>query len=91
MYKNILKNDLIVATDMEEGEVVCLDVVSGNYYGINDVAKDIWDLLTDIHSENEIVNELIQNYDVDKDTLRDDVRTYLEELKASNLITYDEQ
>ena len=41
MYKNIEKNEMIVTTDMEDGEVVCLNVSTGEYFGVKELGLEI--------------------------------------------------
>ena len=90
MYKNIEKNEMIVTTDMEDGEVVCLDVTTGEYFGLKDLGLEIWNMLSGINDENAIVAKLMEEYDAPEEQIRTDTREYLAELCQNGLITCEE-
>lgn len=90
MLTNIEKNEMVVTTEMEDGEVVCLDISTGEYFGLKELGLDIWNMITEYSDENKIVASLMEQYDVSEEQIREDVRNFLSDLKQSGLITCDE-
>lgn len=68
-------------------EVVMLDTESGFYFGLNSVASDIWSLLQQPISLDEIVQELLEQYAVDPQVCTDDTRVLLEQMLDKKIIT----
>lgn len=68
------------------GEEVILDLVSGTYYGLNDVATDVWRLLASPRRIEEICDVLVQSYDVERARLETDVLSLLRDLLNHDLI-----
>ncbi len=71
-----------------EGTVLL--IVSGMMHQLNILGGEIWKLLDGTRSDTEIVNELQQIFDVDRETLGGDVRAFLEDLKLRGWISYEE-
>ena len=88
MYTKIKKNELIVTTDMEDGELICLDITTGEYFGMDSVAKDIWEALDEKDNIDGLLEHLLQIYDVETEQLKRDIEAYLDELRDNELITY---
>ena len=72
------------------GEGTVLLVVSGMMHQLNLIGGEIWKLLDGTRGEEDIVDELYGMFDVDRDTLRADVRGFLEDLAARGWISYDQ-
>lgn len=68
------------------GEEVILDLVSGTYYGLNDVATRVWRLLASPRRIEEICDVLVLTYDVDRARLETDVLALLRDLLNHDLI-----
>ena len=68
------------------GEIVALNVEKGLCYGLNEIASRVWDLLDQPRSLGEICQALVQSYDVDDDTCRQEVATLLQDLLAEELV-----
>jgi hypothetical protein len=71
---------------LEDGAVV-LELESGNYYTLNDVAQRIWDLLDGERSLEEIQAIVQEEFDVSEETVNRDLRELIEFLVAEKLIT----
>lgn len=76
----------IFSCDMAE-EKALLHVTSNKYYGLNPVGARIWSLLQEQpRTVKEIYTILLGEYEVEPETLETDLHTFLNELRASNLI-----
>lgn len=72
------------------GEKVMVDFESGKYYMLKGVANDIWDLLVDGVTVDEIVNTLLSEYDVTEEVCRNEVKKFLEQMVAYRFIQMEE-
>ena len=105
--KNITRNPEVVWREEEEarddvisamgrgedasGEGTVLLMVAGMMHQLNILGGEIWTRLDGSRDEAEIVDELYEVFDVDKDTLAGDVRAFLDDLAKRGWIRYDEQ
>lgn len=67
-------------------EAVLLDPSSGSYYGLNEVAARILDLAREETTIDQIVDRLLDEFDVERQRLAADVVTFVEDLEARGLI-----
>ena len=74
-----------VACEVGEEKVV-LQTNSGQYLGMNPVGAFIWDLLKTPRQASELVDQVMQRYDVDATTARADVDAFVSELSEAGLI-----
>jgi len=73
------------------GEIVLLDLRSENYFGLDEIGTRIWSLLETGINIGEVVQILLQEYDVDQITLEADVADLLERLLEAELIHYSDE
>ena len=66
--KYTIKADIITA-DMD-GELVMMDIMSGKYYNLGKTGGTIWNLLESPKTLDELVDALIDKYDVDRATCK---------------------
>lgn len=76
--------DTVFAQEIE-GEMVLLDMNTENYFGLDSVASDIWKLLQEGKTVGETYDALLEMYDVDPDTLRNDLETFTKTLIDNKL------
>lgn len=69
-----------------EDEVVMVDVELGKYFTLNSVASSIWEIVTSPMTTDEIVEELMHEYDIDKATCTSETKTFLDELVKLGLV-----
>ena len=75
----------VVCADLG-GEVVLLNADTGTYFGLDAVGADIWHLVAEGASEDEILDRLLDDYDVEPERLRVDVSTFLARLADNGLV-----
>lgn len=75
----------IDATDLN-GEKVMMNLDKGKYFALNPVGSRIWDIINKEINVNEIVNILLNEYVIDRETCEKSVVNYLEILKDAELI-----
>lgn len=81
----VVATDQSVSSDLA-GERVLLHLESGVYYGLNGVGSQIWEVLTEKTTLQEIVNHLEGMYDVDRSVLEDDVLELVSDLVDAGLV-----
>jgi Coenzyme PQQ synthesis protein D (PqqD) len=69
-----------------EGEAVLLNMQNGIFFGLNPVAKRMWELLNELGQAEEVLKQLLQEYDASEEQLRKDLVDFIEKLKSKGLI-----
>ena len=94
IYKLHLNNIVQRKKDLLESNIddekVMMSLENNEYYGLNSVASRIWELLTEKQSISSIVNQLMEEYDIDRENCEKDVLDFIQELNEKNLIQVDE-
>ncbi len=68
-----------------EGTVLL--IVSGMMHQLNLLGGEIWKLLDGTRDEGGVVDELLNIFEVDRETLEADVRAFIEDITARGWIT----
>jgi len=74
-----------VSSDLA-GEAVILSLQTGMYYGLDQVAAHIWELLRTPTSVADIRDTILQQFDVEPEACERDVLTFLRQLAEQGLI-----
>ena len=68
-------------------EVVLMSIAADSYFGLDPVGSYIWELLEKQPSSfDELVQLLVEEYDVDEQTCRNDVKKFIDEMSEKKLI-----
>lgn len=70
------------------GEKVMIDFESGKYFMIKGAGNDIWDMMKDGITAQEIIEGLLKIYDVDETTCRESVVAFIGQMKDYGFISY---
>lgn len=81
----IKRREDLVAQEMD-GELVMLDMRSGQYFGLDSVASAIWQRIEEPVSIQQLCTQLEEEYDVSHHRCADDVLTFLAELNQKELV-----
>ena len=68
------------------GEIVLLDLASESYFGLDEIGARIWALLNEEKAMGQILEVLLEEYEVDRARLEKDVNELLENLLEAGLI-----
>lgn len=87
-----LKFSNCIAWQIEQTEnfVYVLNNETKKWYFFNDISKDIWLQIQENRSINDIVKVLMSEYEVDFQTLLNDIKDYILSLLKEGLVTYEE-
>jgi hypothetical protein len=69
-----------------EGETVLLDLNSERYFGLDDSGTRSWSLLMELDRPEAVVERMLQEFEVDEDTLRADLVVLLTRLLDGGLL-----
>ncbi len=75
-----------VLTGIVDGEALLLNLATGTYYNMVNVAGYIWSQIETQHSIKEMVEGLIQRYDVSVERARRDLDSFLQKLQKEHLV-----
>ncbi len=91
--KQLTNSDLVarsnkdyIAQPMGE-EIIIMDVDAGKYIAINKMAAEIWAMLDKPVIVNDIVDTLLNRYEVSREQCERETITYLMEMYASKILT----
>ena len=92
MKTSISKNTVIsvaeeqISGDLLDGEVVILNMNDDVYYGLDQVGGNIWNLIQEPKTFGEIIQTLLEEFDVDNQQCSKDVLALLEDMLSKGLI-----
>jgi hypothetical protein len=79
----------LLANELSDSEAVMLDIESGTYFGLRDVAKAIWDRLEQPIRVEDLCSRLVAQFEVDPATCRREVDAFLLDLYTKGLLEVD--
>lgn len=74
-----------IISDMD-GEKVMLSIDNGKYYNFGEIGGEIWNIMTETITIDQVVRTLIDIYDVEQVECEQQVFSFLEQLLEENLI-----
>jgi len=87
--KTILRRDVDLLFNQIDGEVVMLSIENSKYYGMDKVGSRIWELLENPLTFKELVNILMDEYNVSEDKCTNDTLCFLVKLRDRKLLLHD--
>ncbi len=81
------RNEEIVEASID-GETVMMSIDSGLYYGLDNIASRIWQILENPTPVSTICQQLIEEYDVEEQQCQQDVLAFLGNLEENNIIMF---
>lgn len=82
----IYKNDDRFLSNLLGNELVMMDLSTGDYINLNPVGADIWDMLTEPISVNELLSRTINTYDITAEQATPPVFDFVNHLYEQNLV-----
>ena len=81
----ISRTQEIVATDID-GETVMMSIENGKYYGLDLIGSRIWKLMEKPIKVSDLINILLEKFDVDRETCERDVLKFLNDLNGDKIL-----
>jgi len=75
----------IVDSDID-GETVMMSIENGEYYGLDDIGSRIWELIEHPVKVSDLIDTLLERFDVDRETCEIDVLKFLNELNEDRIL-----
>ena len=88
LNKKVTFSDTVFAQEVD-GEMVLLDMNSENYFGLDEVGTAIWQAMQEKETLQEVLDVLLEQYEVESDVLEKDLTDFVGKLKESGLIEVD--
>jgi hypothetical protein len=73
-----------------QGETVLLQLDSGEYFGLDETATRIWQLIVEKGDLDAVAAAMVEEFDVEPAILAQDLSRLVEELRGKRLIELDE-
>ncbi len=86
----VAREDLL-SSNLSDEELVMMDIDRGYYYGLENVAKAIWDVLGQPQSILSICNKIVEEYDADPQMVKEDTIKFVGEMLDEKLIVIYEE
>ena len=74
-----------------DGEMVLLNLDTGNYYGLDPVGTRMWNLLKERGTTEKVVETMKEEYEVKEENLRGDLEELVKKLAEKGLVKADGQ
>ncbi len=81
----ITRKDEVAAANMD-GEIVMMNIETGNYYNLGKTGSIIWNMLESPISVETLIHGLMEKYNVTQQQCEVEVLSYLNELRGEGLI-----
>jgi hypothetical protein len=81
----MLKTNEEIIWRVVDDEALILDTTSGYYFSMNGTATDIWCLLNEGKSIDEVAQTIAQQYEIDAETAKNDVRELIANLSKEQI------
>jgi len=85
MSSVIKKRDDLVSAPIDK-ETALMSIEQGNYYGIDEVGTRIWEIISDETTVSDLCGKLLDEFEVDEETCREETLRFLEDLASEKLI-----
>ena len=82
--------DTVFAQEVD-GEMVLLDMESENYFGLDEVGTAIWQAMQEKENLKEVLEVLLEQYEVEEEMLKKDLFDFVGKLVESGLVKVEER
>jgi hypothetical protein len=83
---SIIQRDPEVITAEAAEDLIMVSIATGYYYGVSDVARQIWDAIEHPKMISELVDGLTARYKVDSSLCQDQTLSFLQALLEEGLL-----
>jgi hypothetical protein len=84
--ESVVQRDPDQEFSMIDDEVVMLSLKNGEYYALNSVASRIWEIIGEQRAVKEILEVLMEEFEVDQETCVNDTVECLEDFREKELL-----
>lgn len=69
-----------------DGEIVMMNIETGTYVSLNATGKSVWDLIEEPKVLNDIIEALVIEYSIDKETCVADLAPFIQQMLDQKII-----
>ena len=73
-----------------QGEAVLLNIETGIYFGLDSTGTATWNVMQKQKNVGKIIDSLLQEYEIDPETCREDLLKFLNNLQKNGLLEVHE-
>ena len=81
----VQRNPEVIAAEADQ-DLIMVSIATGHYYGVSDVARDIWDAIESPKRVSDLVDDLTASYRIDSSSCGDQTLSFLEALLDEGLL-----
>jgi hypothetical protein len=85
---SVTASPLIVSHEMDKGAIL-MDTSNGACFELNGAGALVWDRIGRGLALEAIIDEIVEAYDIDKDTARSDVQRLVDDLARQGIVRID--
>src|SRR5207302_9935103 len=82
----IVQRDADVIAAKAGTDIVMVSVANGLYYGVSDIAREIWEAIERPKKISDLIDDLTRTYNVDRSTCEEETLSFLEHLLSEQLL-----
>ena len=75
----------IIAAEADQ-DLVMVSIANGFYYGVSDVAREIWEAIERPKKVSDLIDDLTATYNVDRSKCEEETLSFLEDLLTERLL-----
>src|SRR2546425_5110771 len=91
-FPQMLNLDCVVQRDPDviaaeaDQDLVMVSIANGLYYGVSDVAREIWEAIERPKKIADLIDDLAATYNIDRSTCEEETLSFLEHLLSEQLL-----
>lgn len=70
-----------------DGDVVIMSIDTGTYYGLDAVGACVWKLLEQPRTFAEVIDGVVQQFEVDAEVVEKDLTAFLSEMRSEGIVS----
>ncbi len=82
----IVQRDPDVIAAEADQDLVMVSIANGFYYGVSDVAREIWEAIERPKKISDLMDDLAATYNIDRSTCEEETLSFLEHLLSEQLL-----
>ena len=75
----------VIAAEADR-DLVMVSIANGLYYGVSDVAREIWEAIERPKKISDLVDDLAETFNIDRTTCEQETLSFLEDLRSEGLL-----
>jgi Coenzyme PQQ synthesis protein D (PqqD) len=82
----IVQRDLNIIAAEADQDLVMVSIANGAYYGVSDVAREIWESIEHPKKISDLIDDLTASYNIDRSSCEEQTLSFLESLLSERLL-----